>query len=325
MEHPSAAPQAPFRPRMLLPAGIALAAAALVGVFWRPLHPVLAFLLPWEFSPTVLAVTLIAAVAYARGWRSARQVGVPAGFWRGLSFYLGLGLIYFMLQSRYDYYGQHMFFMHRLQHLVLHHLGPFLLALAYPGELLLSGMPAWAREQLFRPLQQARLFRGAANVIQHPLVSPVVFVGLLYFWLIPDLHFDAMINADLYKVMNWSMALDGILFWLLMFDPRPKPAARLSYGRRIFILCAIMLPQIALGAVIGLTTTDIYPIYALCGRAYNLDPITDQHLGGLIIWIPACMMSVIGALVVLGMLLRSESRKSAAGPDTLSAEPSAET
>jgi putative membrane protein len=44
---------------------------------------------------------------------------------------------------------------------------------------------------------------------------------------------------------------------------------------------------------------ELYPIYSICGRAFELSPLADQQMGGLILWIPAAMMSVIGMLVVL--------------------------
>ncbi len=36
------------------------------------------------------------------------------------------------MHTQFDYYARYMFFVHRGQHLVLHHLGAFLIALANP-------------------------------------------------------------------------------------------------------------------------------------------------------------------------------------------------
>jgi len=72
-----------------------------------------------------------------------------------------------------------------------------------------------------------------------------------------------------------------------------------AYGTRIIMLWAIMLPQIAIGAYIALSSTILYTSYSVCGRAWPIAPMTDQDIGGLITWIPAAMMSAVGALVVL--------------------------
>ncbi|MGH8114354.1 MAG: cytochrome c oxidase assembly protein, partial [Rhodanobacteraceae bacterium] len=101
----------------------------------------------------------------------------------------------------------------------------------------------------------------------------------------------------------------GLLFWWLIMDHRPRPPARLSPGTRVFVALAVILPQILLGAFISMTTTDLYPIYDLCGRAFGgISPIMDQHLGGLIIWIPSSMMSVLAALIAFGYWIRLDAK-----------------
>ncbi len=77
-----------------------------------------------------------------------------------------------------------------------------------------------------------------------------------------------MIDPDLYAVMNWSMILDGILFWVLVLDPRPKPPARISGVLRAVCSIGVMFPQIVIGAVIAFISDNIYPYYDLCGRIY---------------------------------------------------------
>lgn len=268
----------------------------------------LTWLLPWEFSPTVLLATAAAALVYARGLARWRATGQRNGLWRPLSYALGLALIYAALQTRWDYYAQHMFFIHRLQHLALHHLGPFLIVLAAPWSALRRGLP----QRLDRWLAAQAWLRGIMNVALDPWLAPLLFIAGVAIWLIPAVHFVAMLNADLYKLMNWSMVADGLPFWALVLDPRPQPPARLRYGSRILMLWLIMLPQIAIGAVIGLTRRDIFPVYAVCGRAFPVSPLTDQQIGGLIIWIPASMMSVVGSLILIRWMLRAEAAESGA-------------
>lgn len=60
----------------------------------------------------------------------------------------------------------------------------------------------------------------------------------------------------------------------------------LRFGVRILMLWGVVIPQIALGAYVGLANTELYDVYSVCGRAWPLSPMTDQHLGGLITWIP---------------------------------------
>ena len=72
---------------------------------------------------------------------------------------------------------------------------------------------------------------------------------------------------------------------------------------------AVMIPQIVLGAYITFTHHDLYPIYVLCGHAFvGMSSASDQVLGGLILWIPTSMMSVLAALIAFHNWLRLDTR-----------------
>ncbi|HQU16267.1 MAG: hypothetical protein B7Z66_00135 [Chromatiales bacterium 21-64-14] len=267
----------------------------------------LTLITPWEFSPTVLVTCLLAAGLFLRGLRRCRREGKSISPWRTLSFFTGLILIYGVLQSYFDYVSQHMFWVHRLQHLILHHLGPFLVMLAVPHEVIGRGIPDRLRESVLLPIWYSRPVHGTYRFLQRPWVAAFLFVGLIYLWLTPAIHLYVMLSAWLYKLMNWSMAVDGLLFWWLVVDPRsPQEHGTPSYTTRIVMLWLVMLPQIILGAFISLSGHDLYNVYSICGRVWPISPMTDQDIGGLITWIPAAMMSVLGILVVLRLWTRAD-------------------
>jgi putative membrane protein len=253
-----------------------------------------AYLLPWDFYPEVVAFCALGGIVYVRGWLSCRRTPQPVGYAPLLSFVLGLTLIYVVMHTYVDYLAQHMLWIHRLQHLVLHHLGPVLMVLGLPGRV------------------RNPVLRGLYRVLQNPVVAPVLFVGLIYFWLTPEIHFGAMLSITRYQLMNWSMLLDGLLFWWLVLDPRPAPAVgRLGYGRRVVILSLIVPPQIIIGAHIAFARESLYDVYNVCGRAWPISPLVDQQFAGLITWIPASMMSVVAVLIVLRWWLREQAVASA--------------
>ncbi len=288
-------------------AGGVIAAGSLVDWLCR-VHPArLPPFMPWEFSWLAFAGTAFVPWWFFRGRRRLAAAERP-GFWRIASFLTGMVLIYGVLQTRYLYFAEHMFFLNRLQHLAMHHLGPFLIALGLPGASIRSGLP--------KPLAELIRARGVARAIdavQHPVVAPILFFGLLALWLIPPVHFAAMLDTRLFWIMNWSMVLDGVLFWGLVLDPRPSPAARTSYAVRILVALSVMVPQIIVGAVITFSERDLYPSYAFCGRAFaDMSAGTDQSIGGIITWIPMTMMSAVAILVVLNrMRLDEESANGA--------------
>ncbi len=262
------------------------------------------YLLPYDFSPiTILSFGLVLAlygVALIRMPETERP-----GSGKIVTFVLGVLLCYGVMQTRFDYYSQYMFFVHRAQHLVLHHLGPILIALSNP----LPILRFWSRRIPGPALPWLRPLGVAYRWLQHPVIAPVLFVGLIYFWLWPPIHFDAMLSRSLYWVMNWSMLLDGLLFWWLIFDPRsPTVTNALGHGKRILILALVAIPQMILGAMIVFSRSMVYDVYEVCGRAWPMAPETDQLFGGLLTWIPPAMMSILGILIILRRAMQEDER-----------------
>jgi putative membrane protein len=291
---------APAWPREWIAYGALLAVGAVLYVVcaFYPAH--LPAWFPWEFSwPVYLATTLILAW-YFRGLQLTPRAERPS-LLRSASFVIGVLSFYTVLQTHFDYLAQHMFFMHRFAHFILHHLGAMLIAGAMAGQTIRAGMP-----NFLKPVIDSRPVRGSLDLLQHPAVAPVLFIGLLYFWLIPEIHTRVMLDRNLYDLMNWTMGLNGIMFWSLILDPRPKPPARLSFLMRFLLIIAIELPQMVLGAILSLSSSDYYPVYRICGRIMDMTALNDQHYGGLIIWLPGTLMSFAAAIAVLLAIRRHE-------------------
>ena len=282
----------------------------------------LRWLLPWDFSLTVVSCCLAFVLLYARGVHLRRQRGaaVPAR-WRQAVFYIGMLLIYIPLQTRYDYYAQHMFWMHRLQHFLLHDFASLLVALACPWPMLGAGLPAAWHARLLRVWHSPPV-RALYALVTQPLIAFTLFVGLIYLWLWPSVHFRAMLSLDEYKCMNWSVAVDGLLFWSLILDPRAKAeGAAMHLGPRIFLALLTMVPETIIGAYLSLHSSIVYTVYAICGRLWPVDAVTDQQLGGLIVWIPASMMCSFAALVVLRRWMHYDERVRSRGRTVAAARP----
>ena len=281
--------------------GLLIGGAALF-VLCRYFPANLPFWMPWEFSWPVYFGTGLALGWFVLGLVRLTPAERPA-IWRQISFILGVATVYAVLQTHIDYYAQHMFFVHRAQHYVLHHLGAFLIALGMPGRAILAGMP-----RFLRPVVTSKPVRSIVDIIQHPAVAPVLFVGLIYLWLIPAFHTRVMLDARLYNLMNASMTIDGIFFWCLVLDSRPHPPARLGFGWRAMMVIAVEPLQMALGAILSLSSSDYYPVYRICGRIWDIAGLSDQHYGGLIIWLPSTLTSLGGMICVLAAMRMSEEK-----------------
>jgi putative membrane protein len=211
--------------------------------------------------------------------------------------------LYLSLHTRVDYYAERMFFIHRIQHLVLHHLGPLMLMAAYPGSVMRAGLPLAARRWLYR-FRQGGPGRAIEAALTHTIFVPTLFVLLVLVWLLPSVQFYSMLDWRLYRLMNWSVVASGFLYWNLILDRRPSPPAAMSPGGRVLSPIFTMAPQMVAGAFIALTEQDLYPLFELCGRAIPMPALMDQSIGGLTMWIPAALVELIGLLVALGTLMR---------------------
>ena len=259
--------------------------------------------LPWEFSWPEYLVIALSLTWFFRGLRILPKDQHPP-LWRQIAFVAGIASFWIVLQTGIDYYAQHMFFVHRAAHFVLHHLGAFGIAMGMSGPVLFAGMP-----DFLKPVVMSRPVQATVDALQKPILAPFLFVGLLYFWLIPSIHTRVMLDANLYEVMNWTMAINGVMFWSLILDSSPKPPARLSFLVRLLLIIVIELPQMVLGAILSLSEHDIYPVYTICGRVLDMTALNDQHYGGLIIWLPGTLTSFAAMIVVLVTMRLNEERQ----------------
>ena len=259
---------------------------------------------PWDFSWIEYLGIALPLAWYLRGLTLTRAADRPHWL-RRTAFLAGIVLIYGTLQTHFVYLSQHMFFLNRLQHLGMHHLGPFLIALAWPGETIARGMPKAGRRMV-----RAGWVRRVLRIVQTPVIAGVLFVGLVWFWLQPDIHFHAMISPVLYTTMNLSMVIDGLLFWFFVLDPRPAPPARHSYAVRLATCILVIFPQLLLGARLTFGMTPLYSYYDLCGRLFpSVGALLDQHLGGLVVWIPSSMMSSVAFMLIMNNIRLQEDRQ----------------
>jgi len=259
----------------------------------------LKWIVPWEFSWVFLAIFLLTCVLFLRGSRR-----VPVSFSRKLMFWVGMAIIYLSLHTYLDYYAEHEFFVHRTQQLLLHHLAPLLIVLAYPASVLRAGLPLAWRLRVLRPLQRSWPWRLISGVLLNPAVATVLFIVFVLIWLIPAMQTMAMLDWRVYRFMNWTMLISGFAYWSLVLDHRPHPPGRMIVGLRVLSPAITMTPQIVAGAIVTFSRTDLYPIFEICGRAFTFNVLSGQLIGGVITWVPAALLESIGGLIALNQWLR---------------------
>lgn len=258
---------------------------------------------PWD----VAVALLIAALVYARGlarMRDKREARLSGRHW---AFYAGLAAVFAALLTPLDAVSEHVFAVHQIQHLLLRGVAPMLLMLAVPSVPLIAGLPVALRQRVVAPLMAQRSVRACFAFLGRPLVCTMLYVGTLYIWQVPAIHDMALLRGGWHYLMHLTMLLSGLLFFWVVFDPRPQPWAT-PFHTRLAMLGAAIFANIPLGAVTTLKDSVSYAAYDRLGRWWGLSPLDDELLGGLVIWIAASMMGLLAVLLLVRLWGRSEER-----------------
>jgi cytochrome c oxidase assembly factor CtaG len=140
-------------------------------------------------------------------------------------------------------------------------------------------------------------------------------IGAMWFWHIPALC-DASLRSNwIFAAQNSSLILAGLVFWRPIFAP--NHAARLSPANATIYLFTACAGCTLLGVYVTFSPFSACPIYHHPNDALGLLPIirdrwglsfaADQQLGGLLRWVPACMIYLSVIMAMLARWYRAES------------------
>jgi cytochrome c oxidase assembly factor CtaG len=102
------------------------------------------------------------------------------------------------------------------------------------------------------------------------------------------------------------------LFWRVLLDPLSR--LRMNQGAGVIYLFLTSLHATILGVFMALSPRVWYSDYVPRTGRWNLTPLEDQQLAGLIMWMPACMIYAAVAAVIFALWVRDMGR-----PDAVSA------
>jgi cytochrome c oxidase assembly factor CtaG len=184
--------------------------------------------------------------------------------------------------------------MHMIEHELIMLVATLLLAASNSGGVLAWGLPRRLRTGLAGdwklPLQ--RLFRRLTEPVTATTIQAVVMCG----WHAPPLFDRALDSFGWHMAQHASFFVSSLLFWWAMLHPRERG---LGYGISAACLFATSLVGGALGALMSFSSSPWYADYAAMGMTgIGLDPVDDQRLAGLIMWIPGGLVHGVAALVL---------------------------
>jgi putative membrane protein len=257
----------------------------------------------WNLEPWLLALLALSALGYAVGLRRLwRNAGGRRGIqpWQAGSFWAGWLTLVAALVSPLDPLGDVLFSAHMGQHELLMVVAAPLLVLGRPLATWTWALAPAQRRSVGR-LFATRGWSGLWGTLTDPVVAFALHAIALWGWHIPFAFDAALRNEGWHILQHTSFLVTALFFWwsVLGHDPR----GRYGPGHSVAWLFATMMHTSALGALLGLSPTVWYEPYVATSAALGIDPVIDQQLGGIIMWVPAALSYVIAALWVLGKLL----------------------
>jgi len=257
----------------------------------------------WSWEPLVIALLVASATLYIIGMV---RIG-HASVWQSIAFFGGWIALVIALVSPVDTLGEILFSAHMVQHELLMIIAAPLLVLGRPFILWMWAMPATWRGPIAR-FVQSNPIAAIWRFMTAPFVAVIAHALALWIWHLPSLYEATLRSESIHALQHTSFIVTAALFWWALVHGR---YGRLGYGAAVFYVFITSIHSGALGALLTLSPNLWYPIYAKTTTTWGLDPIEDQQLAGLIMWIPAGVILVVLGLALFMAWLAEAERRSA--------------
>jgi cytochrome c oxidase assembly factor CtaG len=234
----------------------------------------------WVWSPLALGVTAAALFAYFSRFG-----------WSGRAWWMlaAAALLLLTLTSPLAALAQgYLFSAHMLQHILLVLAVPALALLALPGT---ARIPRWLGRSL------------------NPAVCWACGVGAMWIWHAPALCNAAAASRPVSAVQTLSLLALGVAFWWQLLAPRESE--RIAPLHAVVYLFAACTACTVLGIILTfapvtvcrayLNPVDHLGLLPMIYGAWGMTPPRDQQVGGLIMWVPMCLVYLCA---IFGQLAR---------------------
>jgi cytochrome c oxidase assembly factor CtaG len=241
------------------------------------------FTTTWTWNSVVLVFSVLSFVGY---FVAFGQRGRP------LYFAAAVGIFLLALISPFSALADgYLFSAHMVQHILFVSIVPAFLLLSLP---------------------QSFSLRFPLTYLTHPVMGWVAGVGAMWLWHAPALCNAAVTSRSVSAIQTASLLLMGSIFWWQVLAPRREQ--RLSPLAGIVYLFTACTACSVLGIILTFAPVSICAVYqhpvdrlgmlSTIRGAWGLTSDRDQQIGGLLMWVPMCL---IYATAILAQLARWHS------------------
>jgi len=252
------------------------------------------FLNAWDFDLSIVAGCAV-LLAGTKIWTQfeARKVIV---------YLVGVLLLFLALTSPLDALSdEYLFSAHMLQH--------FILLMIVPP-LLILGLSSKTLERLLT----IKWISKTRHYLSQPIFSWGFANFILWIWHWPRLYDLTLQSESIHIFEHILFLVSATIFWWVVLAP--IESSRLEFGKGMIYLVLAGLSNMVLGIALTflnepiyrgyLNPADTWKILNAIRLNYHLDPLADQKLGGILMWVFGSAVFLVVILINFFQWYRSE-------------------
>ena len=185
------------------------------------------------------------------------------------------------------------------QHLMLMLLAAPLLALSNAHLVALFALPLSPRKIAGRLVNRAPGVKAGSSSRLAPIIAATLFALGLWLWHAPHLYEEALANEQLHTLEHLTFLITAAVFWRMISTSGDR---RLDAGTSIVLVTLVGLQGNLLAALITLAPNPLYASYAA-------QPLQDQQIAGLLMWVPAGAIYLGATILAIARLVGHAPRR----------------
>lgn len=144
------------------------------------------------------------------------------------------------------------------------------------------------------------------RLLVHPLVAALIHATAIVVGHLPSVYQATLTSDVVHASQHFGFFGTAMLFWWAMLRSRGMRAGR---GVSILMLFVVMVATGVLGAWLAWSRVLWYPAYVFCNPSWGLNPLEDQQLAGLIMWIPGGIAYLAAAVWLVARWMEESERR----------------
>jgi putative membrane protein len=265
----------------------------------------------WSFPWLLTATIGLCAAVYVRGWfaiHKTRPLLFPE--WRLYAFLLGMATLWLSIGSPLDGFADVLLSAHMIQHLLLMSAVPPLVLLGAPVVPFLRGLPRPFVKTALGPLFRSQPLLQMGRFLTRPVVAWLAMNITFLLWHSPGAYDYALENEHVHQFEHICFLATSLLFWWPVIRPWPARRHNFGWGMLLYLLSADFV-NTALSAFLAFCDRPVYTYYLANPNPFHVDPVSDQALGAVVMWVLGSAVFLIPAVALTVQLLQGTPNRAA--------------